>query len=166
MEEIPADNTVNSGNVFDADQDLLFLLAQQEGDTDETEETNSPPPCVCHNMFLGNCPTNISLTIDLVKKVASSGLPNRDGVQCPVGNLNIPEWEQVLGHYCDKEDVIAGNEFGWELGTTEDGPVPVSTFRNHSSANEHSESVDEYIEKELKRGTLCGPIPEDSRLDY
>ena len=42
VKKIPADNTasfknVNSDNVFDADQDLLFLLAQQEGDTDETE---------------------------------------------------------------------------------------------------------------------------------
>ena len=129
-EPIPADNTANKtfvtgDNVFDADQDLLFLLAQQEGDTDETEETYSTPPCACHNMFLGNCPTNISLILDLVKKVTSSGLPNRDGVQCPVGNLNIPEWKQVLGHYCDSEDVIAGNEFGWELGTTENGPTPV-----------------------------------------
>ena len=57
------------------------------------------------------------------------------------------------------------NEFGWELGTVADGPTPISTFKNHSSADEYSDSVDQNIKTELQHGTLCGPIPDNTGLN-
>ena len=107
----------------------------------DNEDLDLPVPCSCHNLPLGNCPSNISNTINLIKQVTSSGVPNRDNVQHQVGPLNIPAWEERLQEYWDKEDVLAGNTFGWELGT-ETEPVPVSTYKNHSSAYNFSDSVD------------------------
>ena len=47
----------------------------------------------------------------------------------------------------------------------EDEFIPKSTYRNHPSAHEFEEAVDEYIKTDLEHGTLCGPIPEDCRLN-
>jgi len=152
--------------VPESEDELLLLLAEDEYlvTHHEDKDADLPPLCSCHNQAVGSCPDNISATINLVKAVVNSGTANRDGVQCPVGNLNVPVWEEKLRSYNDKEDVLAGNKYGWELGT-QDTPIPVSTFRNHSSSNQYSDSVDHYINTELRYGTLCGPLPDDSGLD-
>ena len=61
-------------------------------------------------------------------------------------------------------NVITGNEFGWELGV-KDEFIPKFAYRNHPSAHEFEEAVDEYIKTDLEHGTLCGPIPEDCGLN-
>ena len=104
-------------------------------------------------MPLGSCPDKISSTIKLIQQVTDSGVPNRDGIQFPVGKLNILEWKSRLHGYSDSEDVIAGNPSGWELGIV-DSSIPVSTYKNHPSAQEFSVAVDEYIKTELEHGTL------------
>ena len=141
---------------------MLTLLFKSLHLGDDNNEI--PPPCECHTMPIGSCPSIISTTIKLIQQVSDSGVPNRDDVQCPVGKLNIPEWKHRLHGYSDSDDVIAGNEFGWELGV-EDASIPQSTFRNHPSAHEFEEAVDEYIKTELEHGTLCGPLPEDCGLN-
>lgn len=144
------------------DDELLYLLSAA-WDVDK-KESDLPQPCECHQTPLGSCPANIAATVKLVQHVTKSGVPNRDYVQCPVGKLNIPIWKHRLQGYPDSEDVIAGNAFGWELGMV-DGTVPVSSYRNHPSAMEYEESVDNYIKTELEHGTLCGPLPDDCGLD-
>ena len=130
-------------------------------------ETNNPFIEATNDQLdvpVGSCPVNISNTIKLIQTVTKSGVPNRNGVQCPVGKLNIPACKHRLEGYSDKEDIIAGNAFGWELGMG-DEPVPMSSYRNHPSAGEYEASVDEYIQTELEHGALCGPLPDDSGLD-
>ena len=153
-----------SENIEKSDDEILQFLVNMDRDDGEINE-ESPPLCLCHNMFLGSCPDNITATINLIKDVTRSGQANRDGVKCPVGTLNIPAWKDKLEHYHDKDDVVAGNEFGWELGIVADGPTPISSFKNHSSADDYSDSVDQYIKTELQHGTLCGPIPDNTGLN-
>ena len=146
-----------SENIEKSDDEILQFLANMDRDDGEINE-ESPPLCLCHNMFLGNCPDNITATINLIKDVTRSGQANRDGVKCPVGTLNIPAWKDKLEHYHDKDDVVAGNEFGWELGTVADGPTPISSFKNHSSAKNHfcqCENVHTCIQSTQYDHVLC-----------
>ena len=87
--------------------DLSLLLTETELSTEEGVP-DLPPNCGCHDTAVGSCPDNISTTINLIKCVVESGVPNRDGVRCPVGSLNTAAWEERLQDYHDKEDVLAG----------------------------------------------------------
>ena len=113
----PATTDISSDdNGEDTDWDLLLNDINAIVEDCDSEDLDLPVPCSCHNLPLGNCPSNISNTINLIKQVTSSGVPNRDNVQHQVGPLNIPAWEERLQEYWDKEDVLAGNTYGWELG--------------------------------------------------
>ena len=149
----------------DLTEDESFLLEPEKDDThDEPSESPRIPPCSCHGFLLGNCPTRIQNVLEIAKNVSESGQANRDHIKHPVGFLNTTLWKEKLSEYEDREDVLNGIEFGWELGRKEE-PTLVSTFRNHQSADENSESIEEYIKDELADGNLVGPLPNDHGLD-
>ena len=121
-------------------------------------------PCDCHGLLFGNCPTHINNVLETAKAVVESGMPNKDCVKKPVGFLNTPAWKEKLAGYSDKDDVLNGIEFGWELGRKQE-PKLVSIFHNHQSANDNAESIDKYIKEELSDGNLVGPLPPAHGLD-
>merc|ERR1719319_1904127 len=129
--------TLNESDI--EDEELLTLLSESWNTINSNKNSDVPSPCDCHELPIGSCPKNISSTLKLIQQVADSGVPNRD-------------------------DVIAGNGFGWELGVVDDS-IPKSSYRNHPSAHEFTEAVDDYIKTELEHGTLCGPLPDDCGVD-
>ena len=151
-------NPVNKGNNVDniltvtsdpdenVDEELINLIEIQidEESTDSLEAA----PCPCHGFLLGNCPTRIQQVLQISQDVVKSGMPNRDMKQIAVGSLNIIKWKEQLKNYDDSDDVLKGLEFGWELGRVGETPL-VSASRNHKSADDNSESVEEYIKDEL-----------------
>lgn len=140
------------------------LLDHLDDGNDATKEPHEVPPCVCHSLLLGSCPTRINNVLQITKEIVDSGMPNRDCIKNPVGFLNTEVWKDKLDRYDDKEDVLNGIEFGWELGRKEE-PKLVSTFKNHQSAYENADSIDQYIHDELADGNMVGPLPPDHGLD-
>ena len=146
-------------------EDESFLVESGTIDAhDEPVESTRIPPCSCHGLLLGNCPTRIQNVLEIAINVSASGMANRDLVRHPVGFLNTALWKEKLEGYEDKEDVLNGIEFGWELGRKEQ-PALVSTFRNHKSADDNAESIENYVNDELADGNLVGPLPADHNLD-
>ncbi|CAH1257542.1 Hypp1851 [Branchiostoma lanceolatum] len=93
----------------------------------------------------------------LHKKIYDSGDFNFRGLRIPVNsNLNISAWRAALSQYHDA--VVADFlEFGWPVGYTA-ATIPRSTLRNHPSASEHSDAVEDYLEKEIRLGATHGPF--------
>ena len=50
-------------------------------------------------------------------------------------------------------------QYGWPISRPPNWPDPVPTFSNHASAVNHPEQINAYINKELRRGAICGPFP-------
>ena len=155
--------SIDEQTFFTEDETFLVIDGNEN---DETEVNCKPPPCSCscHGFLLGSCPGRIENVLALARDVSASGMPNRDLVKTPVGFLNTPIWKEKLNGYDDSEDVLNGIEYGWELGRKEQ-PMLVSTFRNHQSADENSQSIEQYIEDELADGNLVGPLPSDHGLN-
>ena len=76
-------------------------------------------------------------------------------VRVPSG-LNIENWKRYLQSYEDRE-IIQYLEFGWPTSFDRRFPL-TSTPEPHKSGREHPESVQFYIETELKHGALLGPF--------
>ena len=123
-----------------------------------TNQERGPKPLLVH------VPVHIENILATARSVSASGMPNRDYVKKPVGFLNTSLWKKKIKGYDDKDDVLNGIEYGWELGRKEE-PKLVSTFRNHQSAEENSHSIDEYINEELSDGNPVGLLPNDHKLD-
>ena len=121
---VNAHEDLNDGQMDETE--LLVLLSEI---CDSNLGSNDlPQPRPCHQLPMAD-------TIKLIQGVTESDIPNRDGVQYQIGNLNIPVWNNRFEGYGDKEDVVKGNSFGWELGMGNE-PVLVSSYRNHPSATQ------------------------------
>ena len=91
------------------------------------------------------------------RMVIDSGVPNCLGIRYPVhSNIDILKLRSYLEGYFD-EEVCDFLQFGWPIGYTRNIP-PVATSVNHKGANEHSDQVDKYLEKELSYQSVIGPI--------
>jgi len=89
--------------------------------------------------------------------IQASGVPNFIGVKLPVPTkLHIPEWETRLGEYEDRAmvDLLC---YGFPIGynATE---LPVSEVKNHRGALEFSDFVDDYLDKQISRELMLGPL--------
>ena len=96
------------------------------------------PKKKCHlvcDFLLGSCSKRISNVLEIAKEIAGSGMSNKDCTKCPVRFLN------KLDNYDDKDYVLNGIEYGWELGRNKE-PKMVSTFRNLQSADDNAASID------------------------
>jgi hypothetical protein len=102
------------------------------------------PKKKCHlvcDFLLGSCSKRISNVLEIAKEIAGSGMSNKDCTKCPVGFLNTDVWKNKLDNYDDKDYVLNGIEYGWELGRNKE-PKMVSTFRNFQSAEDNAASID------------------------
>lgn len=98
--------------------------------------------------------------VDLCNRIRNSGCYNFEGCRIPLNtHLNIPLWRRLLIDY-DDVHICDYLEFGWPINYTRDTP-PVSTLKNHGSANSYPESLKEYIETELYFKALAGPFHSD-----
>jgi hypothetical protein len=48
-----------------------------------------PPPCSCHSLPLGSCPSFIKHELQICFQVFSSGIPNQDGLCLPLRSNSI-----------------------------------------------------------------------------
>ena len=96
--------------------------------------------------------------VDLCEEVMSKGYPNAWGAQIPIYSpWNLEVFEQLLEGYEDTE-LIMWLKFGWPISRPPNINDPTPTFRNHGTAEKYPEFIEKYIDKELKRGGICGPF--------
>jgi len=94
---------------------------------------------------------------DLHDIIHASGQYNFRGLRIPLQtHLNIPAWRASLEHYVDN-GIVEFLEFGWPIGF-DSLYLPVSSRRNHNSANTYSAAVDQYVNKEVTLGATQGPF--------
>ena len=154
------------GNPEEEDEQLLLevLLADEGGEPAGLKGDDSPVQCgqcMCGcNERKGSCPAFVNYSLRLAHEVYQTGKANRDGVREELRsslNEKYGNWEAGLSLYCDKEDVLSSIKYGWDLGFN--GPEPESASRNHPSAVSNEADIDFYINTELERGSLVGPLP-------
>ena len=124
-----------------------------------------PPPCVCCQRPLGRCANYILEFSEIVYQVLHYGpgrIPNQDGLRLPLtgSSLDPQVWGVFLHNYFDKKPIVDSIMFGWDLGIV-GLPNPTDARRNHSSALDHMDDVDQYIAKEQQFGCILGPLPRD-----
>ena len=88
-----------------------------------------------------------------------------DGARVELDDRQIDPapWEEILGSYYDKRELVNALRFGWDFSLMED-PRPKDAVNNLPSAREFAEHVDAYIATELQFGALVGPLP--SKLPF
>ena len=149
---------------IDLSPDILESLLADIDDHDDAavDAAPPPPPCACHDLPKGSCPDFISRFLDLVTEVRDSGVPNMDGVRREIPpedrQINPEVWGVLLANYFDRDELLAGLQFGWDFSLA-DSPLPADAEENLPSANQYPGHVDEYVATELAYGTLVGPIP-------
>ena len=85
---------------------------------------------------------------------------DRDGARIPLVDTHIsPQpWADLLVGYFDRQPLLDGLVFGWDFSVKSE-PFPRDAPRNHPSATDFPEAVDEYIDTESAWGALAGPLP-------
>ena len=88
----------------------------------------------------------------------SMGYPNAWNARIPVkSGWNLELMDSLLVNYEDRE-VVSWLKYGWPISRPPNIPDPMPTFKNHGSAQKFPDQVKKYIEKEQKRGAICGPF--------
>ena len=139
-------------NFKDLDDHLLL-------DLHDDSYAPSPVPCSCCSQPLASCKKYIADMVEIIYQIDRSGLPNQDGTRIPLqnSNLNFGMWSHVLSGYFDRQPILDGIRYGWDLSLV-GNPTPKDARRNHPSALNHRDDTQEYISKELAHGCLVGPI--------
>ena len=99
-----------------------------------------------------------SKLLSLHEKIKKSGRPNVCGLRIPLeSKWNIPFLRRELEGY---EDSVVADfcEFGWPINITNEVFGERGFPRNWRSATDHSDQMNQYIERELREGTLLGPF--------
>ena len=93
----------------------------------------------------------------LAHKVIDSGVPNRFGCRIPVNsNWNLPLFQSLLKDYYD-QDLLEWLEFGFPVSQF-GVPDLVPADRNHRGATLFPDTIDQYLEQELKLHAIMGPF--------
>ena len=85
-----------------------------------------------------------------------------DGARIPLTHQPIAPgpWASLLRGYFDRQELVDGLTFGWDLSFLPD-PAPRDAVANLPSAYENAAAVDAYVATELAYGSLVGPLPPD-----
>ena len=98
------------------------------------------------------CIDSIEKLIPIADSIQSSGLPNYRAIRTPIkSGLNVEAWERYLEDYADKR-VVQYIKFGFPLSLNNPHELNNTEITNHYSACQHSQQVQEYIDKEIKLG--------------
>ena len=99
--------------------------------------------------------------VELAREVEVTGLPNALGLKKVVrSHLNLPALTYMLKGYED-EWVIKGSTYGWPLCRDPGIPLSGQLIPNHSSANKHTQKVEDFFATEVKLGAVypLGHVP-------
>ena len=94
------------------------------------------------------------------KIIRKSGLPNYRGARIPIkSGLKIPAWEKYLQDYPDKR-ILQYIRFGFPLSLGSALGLRNTSVKNHYSAMQHPQAVEQYIVNEIALGAMLGPFHE------
>ena len=120
---------------------------------------------VCKNTELLDLPEGLAIDMDnantyfiTAEAIARSGRHNYKGLRIPLtSGFDWTFLKHNMEHYHDKQlmDYI---RFGFPLNIDPTNGISTNATTNHASANKFPEAVSEYIDTELKHGTLIGPF--------
>ena len=123
----------------------------------------APPPCHCHKLPTGSCPTVKRDYVQTCLRLQSlPGNPaNMDSLRIPLPRLSfpIPAWRFALQRYFDASEILSFLEFGWDFSFLSP-PAPKDASKNLASARLAPQDVDTYVATELAHGALIGPFSE------
>ena len=159
----PDESQVDADDDLDALDDLLL-----ENFLSSDVVAVPPPPCVCHNLPIGSCPTVKSEYVQISLKL--QGLPgspaNMDSLRIPLPRLSFPiqAWRFALQGYFDASELLSFLEFGWDFSFLAP-PNPKDATKNLASARLAPQDVDIYVDTELAHGALIGPFA-DGELPF
>lgn len=108
-------------------------------------------------------PSAVGLPEDLMniyEAVWQSGLPNALGVRREIpSKLDLESWDRTFGHDSKYSEILDFVRYGFPMGYM--GPVShYDDHINHTSATQHGEHIDSFIESEINLGGIIGPIDE------
>lgn len=93
----------------------------------------------------------------LYKTVKSYNLPNCLGAKVPIDSgLNVERWVVLLQDYHDNE-LCHYLAYGWPIGFYSDA-MPQTVLKNHPSALQFPDHINEFISTELKFQAIEGPV--------
>lgn len=97
------------------------------------------------------------LHAELYDSVLKHGVPNYIGarIRIPSG-LNIVAWREALVGRED-ERIVEYLEFGWPINYSATF-LPHATSKNHQSALDYPEHVQDFLDKECSLGAMLGPF--------
>ena len=91
--------------------------------------------------------------------VSKTGVYNFQDARVTIpSGINIEFWKESLIGYKD-DRIVQYLQFGWPINYCGD-KIPSSVAKNHPTAEEFPEAVENYIQIELKHGALIGPLKE------
>ena len=153
MQGTPSADKVGMGtpNFSEAEVYNNHLLA----DTNFTHHTQSiSPGAAVHNID-----NNVNVTNHTMHSVSADIYSDAAKVRiCP---MNVDRCKELFkGYDQDRLEVVLNNiEFGVQLHSNIVSTNRPDDFYNHKSALEHYDLVSKKLEKELKKGRICGPFP-------
>lgn len=126
-------------------------------------------------ILLGQCQAGILITVwphvtttakaeapyfsSIYEAILATAQPNHLVAKIQVtSGLNLDAWDEVLSDYHDS-DICKYLRYGWPLGYHKSSP-PVSTSKNHPSAEQHLSHVKNFIATELSHDAILGPFSE------
>ena len=93
----------------------------------------------------------------LYSEVVSHGLPNFKGARVPVMHqLNIPQWRKMQ-HLLPDQQLVDFLEYGFPVGYT-GTEISILGLPNHSSAMYHAPHVHKYLDTEVSKQAMLGPL--------
>ena len=125
-------------------------------------ELDIPDTMVDQNFFASYTTMNdqqgMIQDIMLANMVTNSGVPNRFGLRIPVkSNWNVEMLDKLLTEYDDR-DILEWITFGFSVSRQDDFPDPTPNTTNHLGATLYPDSIDAYIDTELRLGAAIGPF--------
>ena len=94
--------------------------------------------------------------LDLYREVTACGQPNFRVACIPLpSNFDFHQWS-LIAHTQTDVQVLQFIMYGFPAGF--EGPIPTPSFDNHSSAVNHPQDVQAYINTELSEGAMLGPF--------
>ena len=152
----------------ETDQTWEEQLEFSSGDEEDTESVQHP----ARTIHRSNTETIQHMKqeckeLNIIDAVLQGGYPNRYGARIPVHdnwNLNLM-WDLLTGY--EDQEVCEWLKFGWPSGRLPTFMRPTINNKNHKSADEYPEALNDYIHKEKGHNAIFGPfdtIPFEERI--
>ena len=102
--------------------------------------------------------SNVTQYLRIAKVIRESGLPNYKLARIPlISGLKIDAWKAHLHDYPDKK-LLQYLQFGFPLSLKDPSVLHNQDVKNHYSALQFPLAIEQYLEKELSKGPIIGPL--------